>query len=191
MNAFRSEDTVHQPRAIRTLHWLTLLVLVLIITMVLAREGMENKGYRQWALAMHRDLGIFVWLLTWLRLWVRNRMPMANTQADTARWERLLVAGVHALLYLLLLAVPLLGWALSSARGQFVELPWIGALPGWPAKDLDLAENLETLHAGAAWALTALAGIHAAVALWHHRFLKDEVLLAMLPRRAPFANSRI
>ena len=182
MPAIRTDDTPTQPAAIRTLHWLTLLVLLLTFSLVLVRDGLEDRGWLQWTLSTHRYLGMTVWLLACVRLVVRSRLPMADTLLVAPRWQQWAAGAVHGLLYLLLLAVPLLGLALTNARGHAVILPLIGALPTWPSRDLDLADTLEQVHSAAAWALTALVGLHAAVALWHHSFLRDDVLLAMLPR---------
>jgi cytochrome b561 len=173
-----------QPQAIRTLHWLTLGVLILTFSLILSRGAFESQGMRQWTLSLHRYLGLAVWVLACVRLWVRSRLPMADALQAAPRWQQMAASGVHGLLYLLLLAVPLLGLALTNARGQVVLLPGVGALPAWPAQDLDLADTLEEWHSAAAWVLTAVVGAHAAVALWHHRFMHDDVLSAMLPRLA-------
>jgi cytochrome b561 len=183
MPASRTDATPTQPSVIRTLHWLTLLVLLLTFSLVLVRDGLEDRGWLQWTLSVHRYLGIAVWLLACVRLVVRSRLPMADTLLVAPRWQQWAAGAVHGLLYLLLLAVPLLGLALTNARGHAVVLPWVGTLPNWPGRDLDLADSLESVHRAAAWTLTTLVGLHAAVALWHHTFLRDDVLLAMLPRR--------
>jgi len=113
---------------------------------------------------------------------VRQRATLAPTDAGMSTPQKLAASALHALLYVLLLSIPLLGWALSSARGQAVALPLGVNLPALLAKDLDLADSLEQLHSIAAWSLAALAGLHAAAAIWHHRVRRDGVLVAMLPR---------
>jgi len=169
------------PTAVRALHWLTLLVLLLSFGAVLAREGLEAKVLRQWTLDLHRYVGLLAWGLACARLLVRSRKPLANTTQGAPAWQRWAAAAMHGLLYLLLLGLPLLGLALTNARGQAVVLPLLGALPAWPAKDLDLADTLQDWHGMAAWSLAAMVGAHAAIALWHHHVLRDGVLAAMLP----------
>jgi cytochrome b561 len=170
------------PPLIRALHWLTLAALLLAFGLALAREGLEGQVVRLWALDLHRGAGLLVWLLTCVRLAVRLRLPLADAHRSTSPAQRWASAAVHGLLYVLLVALPLLGWALTCARGQPVMLPFFGALPAWPDRDLDLADTLEVWHATAAWALAAVAGVHAAAALWHHRVLRDDVLVSMWPR---------
>jgi cytochrome b561 len=170
------------PPLIRAMHWLTLAALLLAFGLALAREALEGQGVRQWTLDLHRDAGLLVWLLTCVRLAVRLRVPLADAQRSASPAQRWASAAVHGLLYVLLLALPLLGWALTGARGQPVVLPFVGALPAWPDRDLDLADTLEAWHASAAWTLAAVTGVHAAAALWHHRVLHDNVLASMWPR---------
>jgi cytochrome b561 len=126
-------------------------------------------------------LGVSIWLLAWVRLAVRSRQPMRDVQPQTARAQRLVAGAGHGVMYLMLVGLPMLGWALTNARGQPVHLPLIGALPAWPGRDLDLADTLEAWHSTAAWVFAAIVGLHATAALWHHRFKRDDVLVAMLP----------
>jgi cytochrome b561 len=170
------------PALIRTLHWLTLGVLLLAFGLVLLRDGLESSGVRQLTLNLHRYVGLLAWAVTLLRLGVRSRLPLAGTQKAAPRWQQWAASAMHGALYLFLLALPFLGLALTNARGQGVTLPLIGSLPAWPEKDLDLADMLESWHATAAWTLAAMVGAHAAIALWHHRVRRDGVLLAMLPQ---------
>jgi cytochrome b561 len=92
-------------------------------------------------------------------------------------------AAAHGLLYLLLAAVPLLGWAATSAAGKPVALLGIVPLPALVGVDDGLADFLGDAHGFVAWTLVALAGLHAAAALWHHLVQRDGVLVAMLPSR--------
>jgi cytochrome b561 len=170
------------PPLIRALHWLTLVALLLAFGLILAREGLDSRLLRQWALDLHRGAGLGVWLLTCVRLGVRLRVPLADAHRSASAAQRWASAAVHGVLYALLVALPLLGWALTCARGQPVVLPFVGALPDWPDRDLDLADTLEVWHGTAAWVLAAVSGVHAAAALWHHRVLRDGVLVSMWPR---------
>jgi cytochrome b561 len=182
MHISRSFSRPVHPAVIRAFHWATLFVLAAAFALILLREGFEAKALRQWTLDAHRWLGLTAWALACARLVVRSRVPLAPTQATAPAWQRWAAAGMHGVLYLLLVGLPLLGWALTNARGQ--PVPGLAALPAWPARDLDLADTLETLHGTAAWTLLALVSAHAAIALWHHRVVRDDVLTAMWPRLA-------
>lgn len=87
-------------------------------------------------------------------------------------------ATTHVALYALLLVVPLLGLTLSNARGQSLSISgW--SVPMLVERDLDLADELESVHEIAALTLLALALFHALAAFWHRFVLKDDVLASM------------
>jgi cytochrome b561 len=88
----------------------------------------------------------------------------------------------HLALYALLLALPVLGWAMSSASGTPVHFFGL-TLPPILGEDDDLADTLQVWHVNAAWALLVLATVHVAAALWHHFVRRDRTLRMMLPRR--------
>jgi cytochrome b561 len=104
------------------------------------------------------------------------------TLPDTLKpYERTLARLTHALLYVLLFAVPLSGWLMSSARGFPVS--WFGflQLPDLVPKNKALYEALLTTHGILAWTLGVVATVHLVAALKHHFVLKDDVLRRMLP----------
>jgi cytochrome b561 len=105
--------------------------------------------------------------------------------AEVGRMSRLIravAALTHIALYGLLLALPLLGWALSNAQDRPVHLFGL-TLPALVGADEDLADSLQAWHIDAAWALLALVLLHTGAALWHHFMVRDDVLRAMWPSR--------
>lgn len=175
---------LRRPAAIIALHWATALVGVAVIALILAHEQAEGKALRAWLLDGHRAFGALVIALTLARIAFRVRHHPLAESAAAAFAHRALIGLVHLSLYGLLLAVPTLGWALTSARGQAVSLFGVGTLPALIARDLDLGDTLADVHEWAAWSLLAVVGLHVAAALWHHFVRRDAVLLAMLPGRA-------
>ncbi len=89
--------------------------------------------------------------------------------------------GGHLVLYGLLLAMPLLGWALANAHGHAVRVPGMFLLPELVAADPDLAESIESWHVGLSWVLVATVVSHVAAAAFHHLVRRDGVLRSMLP----------
>lgn len=179
--------TRRQPRAIILLHWGTLALILAAVTVVLLREVFDDRVVRLALLNLHRDVGLLVLAATALRLAARLRH--ARLPAGDDPWPlRLAAAGVHLALYLLLGAQPLLGWALSDARGQHHALFGVLPLPVLSGADTDLADILADWHEGVAWGMAALVALHAAAALWHHYVRGDEVLRAMLPSAEPGAG---
>jgi cytochrome b561 len=173
----------HSPLTI-ALHWATLAGLLMAVAAVLLREVLDSDNLRTQLLALHRQAALTVLVLLVLRLAARlgSGLRAAPAVAALPAWQRHAASLSHLALYAGLLAVPLLGSALSDARGQHTA--WLGwlPLPRLAATDPGLADTLEDLHQWAAWALGALVLLHAGAALWHHWVRRDGVLRAMWPR---------
>ena len=84
-------------------------------------------------------------------------------------------------MYVLFFAIPLVGWAYSSATGFQVVYFGVLPLPDWVAKNADLAAQLKLLHRVLAYSLAALVMLHIAAALKHQFIDKDGLLTRMNP----------
>jgi cytochrome b561 len=104
--------------------------------------------------------------------------------ARTPAWQQRLAALTHVALYGLLLLVPLIGWAYSSAAG--FPVVWFGVLPlpDLLPKDKVLAELVKPWHAVAAFSLGALVVLHLAAALKHQFVDRDGLMRRMWPASA-------
>jgi len=100
------------------------------------------------------------------------------------RLQQLAAHAGHLGIYVLMLAIPLSGWIMSSAKG--VQTVWFGVLPlpDLVARDKALGHQLEELHSALAVGLMVLVGVHVAAALYHYRVLKDDILQRMMPAKA-------
>lgn len=126
----------------------------------------------------HKTVGVLILALALLRIVLRLRLGAPAAVTSLTPLERRLSASVQGCLYLMLLAVPALGWLATAAGGypvQFFE--W--TLPGLIAKNPPLSETLFTLHGLAALALVGLLGLHIAGALMHWLVKRDGVMRRM------------
>jgi len=171
-----------RPRKLVALHWLTVLCVSLAAIFILTRDELDGRALRQWLLEGHRHAGLLVLLLFAVRVALRIRYGKLPPGGEHSRLVRVLAGLTHIALYALLLALPLLGWTMSSAAGTPVHFFGL-TLPALVGEDEDLADTLQSLHVDAAWALLALVTLHLAAALWHHFVLRDHTLRMMLPRR--------
>ena len=115
---------------------------------------------------------------------------MPDLPAHMASWERLAARAVHYAFYVLMIVVPLFGWATVSAAPIAVPTMWFGLFE-WPhisfLADLPRAQKqivedpLATTHAVLAVVMGLLAVLHVAAALKHHFKDRDDVLKHMLP----------
>ncbi|GAA0920421.1 cytochrome b/b6 domain-containing protein [Rothia nasimurium] len=170
---------VHRPRGLRWLHWITVACLIAVAALALVRDQVAGRLVRQWLLEGHRHTGLLILLLACLRIGLRLRLGRLPPVVHSPL-VRVASTLTHAALYVLLLALPLIGWALSDAEGKPVHLfGW--TLPALVADDEDLADQLLAWHQNIAWALLALVLLHIGAALWHHFVKRDGVLRSMWP----------
>jgi cytochrome b561 len=174
------------------LHW-TIAVL-LVWTVLLGWQSEDLKGMEKVAvLQLHKPLGITIMLLTLLRLAFRFITPAPPISAHLKPWEHRLARAVHLLFYVLLLAIPLLGWAMVSASALITKFPIdMFGLFDWPAIQPlyamaaeprhELHEQLETAHKLATKVIIyGLVPLHILGALKHQFLDKDNELARMIP----------
>jgi len=166
----------------RLLHWLMapLLIAMLCIGVLMA----ASLTLRPALIALHRPLGIAILLLAVLRLIWRWRHPPPPLPADLPRWQTRAARASHGLLYALMLALPLLGWAMLSAGGYPVPLAFGLHLPPIMPHHPALYAWLHQAHVLLAWSLSALVLLHLAGALHHAWMRQDGVFSAMLFARS-------
>jgi cytochrome b561 len=97
------------------------------------------------------------------------------------RWQRRSAALSHALLYLLLFAIPVSGWLYSSATGVQVLYLGVLPLPDLVARNRGLGDVLRLVHVSLNALLFTVLLVHVAAAVKHHVIDKDAVLSRMLP----------
>jgi cytochrome b561 len=152
------------------------------LALVMVREWIDDDALARSLLAVHRQLGLTVLLLLVLRLLLRLRPDRDTTAVEQLpvlmRWAAGLM---HWTFYALLLAMPLLGWAMTSAQGHQVRLYGAASLPALVSVNPDLADSLQEWHEWCAWGLLILVAMHIAAALFHHFVRRDDVLLNMWP----------
>jgi cytochrome b561 len=162
------------------LHWLTLLLIVTAYVLATILQDMSLSPQKLKLYSWHKWVGITVLFLVPLRLLLRF-VDHFDHRHELTVFEIRASAAVHSVLYLLLIAIPLLGWLHSSAAG--FPVVWFGvlSLPDMVGKDKALAEIFKELHAGSINLLIAMVVLHAAAALYHHYFRRDGVLARMIP----------
>ena len=133
----------------------------------------------------HKAIGITVLVLSIGRLlWRLTHRPPPFPLA-TPRWEKAVARGTHALFYVLMIVMPLSGWAMSSAGASPRPISWFGLfpIPDLPVSAAAGGSSHET-HVVLGWLMAALVVLHVAAALRHHLILRDATLARMLPFQA-------
>lgn len=168
----------------RALHWMTAIFIVALISLGVWMT--ERAAANLWdaltntLYSWHKLIGFLVLLLTAIRIIVKLRSKRPPYPASVAPAALKLAAAVHGALYLLLLVVPLLGWAAVTAFPALITLGGfhLPAMPGIP-QDQALAKQLFEIHGNLALVLAVLALAHIAAGLHHLLIKKDGVFQRM------------
>ena len=164
----------------RTLHWV---MAVCILAMLFIGVGMVSTVAPEYLtlVNIHKPLGIAILVLALIRLVVRLRYGAPALPADLPEPMKLAAYLSHYALYALMIAMPLIGWAMLSAAKYPVVL-WPGI---WLPPILPLNPGLHTLlwnaHFYLAFLFFALILMHLAAALFHALIRRDGVFDSMGP----------
>jgi cytochrome b561 len=164
----------------KTFHWLTALLILGNGAFAFWMDGLKPSLNKINMFALHKSIGLTVLALFLLRLlWraVDKRPP----DEPAPRWQQLAAHAVHGVLYLLIVAIPLSGWAFNSAHGFPLQYFKQFNLPALVAKNPELSDVLGTVHVYLFWFLLAVLAAHIGGALKHHVFNRDDTLRRMLP----------
>jgi cytochrome b561/polyisoprenoid-binding protein YceI len=163
------------------LHWLIVALIAIQATLGLTGRMLPLGVEKLAVLARHKSIGITILGLAALRLLWRWLNPTPPLPYNLKPHERILARFTHAALYVLLFAMPVTGWMMSSARGFAVSWFNLYQLPDLVPKSERVYDAMVTTHAALAIALALTVALHIAGALKHHFVLKDDTLRRMLP----------
>ncbi|WP_090517528.1 cytochrome b [Mycolicibacterium neworleansense] len=160
----------------RILHWLGA---TLVFSTLLAGFALANSlaDYRV-LLTVHKGLGALVFVVFVIRIVNRITDRGPALPATVGRAERVAVIGSEFGMYVLLLAQPLLGWAILSASGVPVVLGGL-RLPPIVQADAELFGLLRNGHSVVAYGLVVLIAAHVSAVLLHTLTLRDGMLRRM------------
>jgi cytochrome b561 len=160
------------------LHWLMALLIFSAFPLGVYMHDLPLSPTKLQLFSYHKWLGITILLAAAARLAWRVTHP-APALPDMPRWQRIAAHGIHHLLYVLLFAIPLSGWLMSSAKG--FPTVWFGVLPlpDLVGKNKELGDLLKAVHEALNFGLLLLVGLHIAGALKHHFIERDDTLRRM------------
>lgn len=165
------------------LHWLVALAVFGLFGLGLWMTELDYyDAWYQRAPDLHKSVGVLLFLVVALRLIWRRMNPVPVPEPTHAAWERRLAGIAHALLYLLLFAVMIAGYLISTADGRSIQVFDLFAVPATLSGREAQEDIAGEVHEILAYVLIGLALLHAAAALKHHFIDRDRTLMRMFGR---------
>jgi cytochrome b561 len=163
------------------LHWLIVALLIVQFTLGWTAADLPLGLQRLSLLARHKSFGMTILMLAVIRLAWRFANTVPTLAATLKPYERGLARFTHALLYVLIFAMPVSGWLMSSAANYPVSWFHLFTWPDLIAPNKPLVEDLKEIHEAMSVALVVTISLHVLAALRHHFLLRDDTLKRMLP----------
>lgn len=169
------------------LHWGIVALVATQLVLGMRAADLPFGLARLQLLAQHKSFGMTVLMLIAVRLAWRlgNQVPASP---DMRSWARHLAHLTHWGFYLLLVAIPISGWILSSASNLTVSWFQLFTWPDLVEVNTVVAERSKTLHHVLVATLVAMIVLHIAAAVLHQFVWRDGLILRMLPKARWFGS---
>jgi cytochrome b561 len=158
-------------------HWVTA---ILVATQWLGAQTIDwfpRGPLRTDARSVHITCGVLLAAIVLARIVWRltsgRRLPAADTGV-----LNVIAKAAHWGLYALLAAMVVVGMALTWTRGDSIFN--LFSIPAFDPGNKELPDQVQGVHAIIGWIIVAIAGLHAAAALFHRYVWHDSVLGRML-----------
>ena len=187
----------------KALHWAIALLVVVAYALAISLDQVTRSSdpWRR-ILHFHQWIGFTILFLMIARAYWRLQGRHPDPLGDN-RFERRAASIVHTTLYVLLIAMPITGWAGGKMNRTYFNLFEVPSFYNTPLYDLIVTRGLgltweqfeaplDFFHYGLVgpYLLWMLIAAHVGAALFHHFVRRDGTLLRMLPARAPKAAEK-
>ncbi len=166
----------------KSLHWLMAILIFGLLALGFYMHDLPLSPQKLQLYSWHKWVGVTAFLLVLFRLAWRATHRPPPLPANMARTMRFAAHAGHFVLYALMLAIPLSGWLMSSAKG--FQTVWFGLLPipDLLGKNKETGDLLALVHKSLNLLFVAAIAGHIGAALKHHFIDKDDILTRMLPK---------
>jgi cytochrome b561 len=163
------------------LHWLIALAVMGMFTLGVWMTGLTY--YDEWYKRgpdIHKSIGIVLFIIMLARVLWRSINIEPADEPGIGGLQRRLAHGVHRLLYVLLFALMISGYLISTADGKPIEVFNLFAVPATISGIPNMEDIAGKVHWYLALTLVSFVGLHSAAALKHHFIDRDRTLKKML-----------
>lgn len=169
----------------RFLHWLMAILLLGMVILGYYMKSLPMSPVKFQLYSWHKWTGISVLTLVVVRLLWRytHRLPsLPHSMSVISIWAAKIG---HLFLYSLMLAIPITGWLMSSAKGIPTVMFGLYPLPDLISKNKELGNTLVTVHIWLNYALITMVIAHVMAALKHQFIDRDRIFSRITLRFTP------
>lgn len=178
-------STEHYGLVSKILHWsiATLILGLVWLGAYMVELSYFDRWYNQ-SLSLHKSFGLLVFALAggYFAWKIYSPSPGSPATATAPRWQRVSARFVHACLMLLMVAIPVSGYLISTAAGKPVAFFDLFDVPAPARNNRGIRDFAIALHFYAAYGIVVVVIAHAGAAVKHQVFDKDGTLARMLWR---------
>src|SRR5271165_4947552 len=188
-SVYASRDIERYGAGAVSFHWIMFLLVVAVGILGLLHDSWPKRTQAFW-INVHAMFGLLLWSMLIARIWWRARHPPPSLPSGVSETSRRLSASMHWALYALMSITPIVGVITFIWHGRIFDF-------GLFRVDFGVASNrtvfrpTEDIHGYLAYVLFALAGAHAAAALWQHFVMRNGVLGRMWPTKRKRQQPRL
>jgi len=162
----------------KILHWSLAVLITLQLGIGWTMPEIHKDTRPDGEIGWHLAVGVLIVLLVAARVVWRAVRPPTGTNSDRG-WMQRLASATHILLYLLMIIVPVLGWAHAGSRDWAVGIGPL-LLPRLMPAGSKLGHDLGDIHGDLAVVLAVVLGLHVVAGLYHQFIRKDDTLRRMM-----------
>jgi cytochrome b561 len=160
------------------LHWLMTIIIIGLLALGLYMVQLPISHEKLKLYGWHKEFGLLVLMLVVIRLtW---RLINMTPRLVLPLWEKIAARGAHWTLYLLMFAMPLTGWLITSAAGLPPSFFGLFVLPTLIQPNDQLLHVFQAMHQWIGYSFIAVIALHMSAALKHHFINRDDILRRML-----------
>jgi cytochrome b561 len=162
-------------------HWGMLLLIMIQYTLAYTMLNMPPSNQQLALFTWHKQIGLTLFLLVFLRLWWRMRNTTPKNSEKAPRWDHFLSKSNIWILYILMFCFPLTGFLFSVLGGHPVSYFGLFTIPALLEGHNIYEKVFLTAHIWISYSLYVFVGLHVLGGFYHYFSLKDNVLQSMLP----------
>jgi methyl-accepting chemotaxis protein/cytochrome b len=168
-------------KPLRWIHWTVAVFVICQLAIALVLTQLRSLSYGHMILALHRQLGLFIFLLIAGRLIVWRKAARPPVDSSLPSWQVNTAWMVHVAFFVLLLLQPLLGILVAWGRGDSISLLGVGSIASPFEIGDTLRENLMTAHEIVAGSILALCLLHVGAVIFNRNVRRVAIVDRMLP----------